>query len=109
MSRQLDGNLGNLATARGIRLRCLDRARPDGDHLQAVPVELNFGRGFTGVNRASSGYLAAIETHLDAVGSQGGIEHGGQARCKIPALRRVRSKYHVGGELLDELAKRLSK
>ena len=109
MSRQLDGNLGNLGAARGIRLRCLDRARPDGDHLQAVIGELNFGRGFAGVNRASSAHLVAVETHLDAVGGQGCIERGGQARCKIPALRRVRSKHHVGGELLDESAKRLAK
>ena len=109
MCRQLNGERGDFGAASGIRFRCLDRARPDGEHLQAVIGELNFGRGFARVNRASRGHLAAGEAHLNAIGGQDGIERGGQPRGQILALWRVRGEHHVGGELRDELAKRLAK
>ena len=54
-------------------------------------------------------HLAIIETHLNAVGGQGGIKCGGQARGQVLAQWRVRGEHHVGGELRDELAKRLAK
>ena len=109
MFRQLNGHRGDFGAARGVRLRCLDRARPDGDHLQTVIGELDFRRGFAGVNRTAHGHFAAVQIHLDAVGGQGGIKRGGQARGQVFAQRRVRDKHGVGGELLNELANRLVK